>query len=543
MKVKINQKEVIAKEGETILELAKRENIEIPFLCNHPDVKVTGSCRICVVNVVGQGIKTACSTKLTEGMELETVSPEIEKIRKINLELLFSQHKEECHDCVWYPDCKLLSLAKKYNVEINRFTDRKSDYPELRFGGIIDFDSSKCIDCRNCVEVCDRQRVQFLELEEKEDLYEVEPSKERSCVYCGQCILHCPAGAFESVGEFENILEWKNKDKQIIFQIAPSVRVGIGEEFGFSPGTVSTKKMITGLKMLGADKVFDTTLGADFTTIEESKELLEKLKQNDLPLFTSCCPAWVRFVEVYYPEFKKNLTTVRSPQIILGSVIKDLYKDSIVVSVMPCVSKKYEITREEIVDKNGKSPVDYVLTTREVGRLFRKFDQIPETEDFDLLGDSSGDGLAYGVSGGVLVAALKQVYYMKTGKKFDKKIDNSNEFSVQIEDKEIKVKRVSGLDEAKKVLDTLKESPNYYDYIEFMACPGGCVGGGGQPVPSSKKIIQKRREGLLDVASKRKLESAFENDAIAKICQRLKEKDLFHTSYSQKENPEKIDTI
>ncbi len=548
MKIKINGKAIKTKKESTILDVANENGFEIPSLCSHEDVCVRGSCRVCMVYIKNRGYEPACATKVEEGMEIITHNPEIERVRRINLELLFSQHKEECDDCVWNPGCKLLSLARKYFVEINRFEDRKDAYPELSFGEIIDFDTSKCIECRNCIEICP---VSFLGMEGRGHKFEVVPAKEKFCVYCGQCINHCPAGSFESVGEFEEVsapLETP-EGKTVVFQVAPAARVSISEEFGLDPGTTSTGKLITGLKKVGADKVYDVSFGADFTTRKEAEEFLEK-SDEELPMFTSCCPSWVRFVETFYPEFIDNLTTVRSPHIILGSIVKEMAdnpEDMIVVSVMPCTSKKYEIQREELKVK-GRNPVDYVLTVREVGRLFRD-ENIPfkdlENSEFDNpLGLSSEDGVNYGASGGVMEAALKEAYKLKTGKKLkEENIKNNTDFSFQLEERFIRTKKISGLSQAYDLLEKIKNNPNLYDYVEFMSCTGGCIGGGGQPVPTNPEIRRARREGLFEAGSKKRRESTFENQEFKKIYRKFSErKDLFFTSYEEKRGPENIDT-
>ena len=547
MKIKLNGEIVEAKKGETILDVAKREGVEIPYLCSHSDLCMKGSCRVCMVRVEGMGLLPACATKVKKRMEVETHSDQLEKIRRVNLELLFSQHKEECDDCVWNPGCKLLSLARKYFVKINRFTDRKDDYPELNFGDVIDFDSSKCIDCRNCIEVCP---VSFLEMEGRGHKFEVDPDPGGFCVYCGQCINHCPAGSFESVGEFEDVDKPLSEERrEIVFQIAPAARVSISEEFGLKPGTVSTGKLISGLKKVGADKVYDVSIGADLTTKKEAEEFLEKEK-SDLPLFTSCCPSWVRFIECFHPEMVDNLTTVRSPHIILGSVIKELAKEGdepVVVSVMPCTSKKYEIKRDEL-KVDGLRPVDYVLTVREVGRLFRDrgidFRNLPDIGFDDPLGEASGDAVGYGASGGVMEAALKEAYKKKTGKRLEREdIKDREEFSFQLEGKEIKTKKVNGLKDAHTLLEEIKKNPDRYDYVEFMTCKGGCIGGGGQPVPTNKKIRKARREGLKRAGKRKADQSSFDNKSIDKFYEKIKDKDeLFYTEYKTDRSTENVDT-
>ena len=528
MEIRINGKAIEAKEGETILDVTKRIGIYVPTLCHHSDVKIGASCRICVVEVDGK-MMTSCSTEVKEGMNIVISNEEIEKARKINLELLFSQHQEECFDCIWNMNCKMLDLAKEYGVEINRFKDRKTDYPVYNFGPSLEFDSTKCIDCRNCVDICSKQGVNYLELKKKGHSVEVCPSErdDRACVYCGQCIIHCPAGAFEAVGEFEGIEKpFEKKEKTVVFQIAPSVRSTIGEEFGLPYGTVSTGKLVASLRKIGADMVFDVSTGSDFTTIEESKELLEKIEEGSLPMLTSCCPAWVRFVEFYYPEFIPNLTTVKSPHIILGSIIKKYVaqekeidpKDIVLVSVMPCVAKKYEIQRKEI-KVDGISPVDYVMTTREVGRVLKKkcidFKNIEEENIDCLLGDPSGSGVTYGASGGVMQSA----FYNISGEKpvFKEVWKGLRVADVSYKGKDLRLAIVHGLGNAKKVLEELKEDPKKYDYIEVMACYGGCIGGGGQSVPTDEYIRQKRKEGLCKASGEKEVKKASDNPQVKKI--------------------------
>lgn len=523
MEIIIDGKKVSFESGETILEIARRSGIDIPSLCHHSDLEAQASCRICLVGIKGKkGLYTSCSTKAEDKMEVITNSPSIEKARKTNLELIFSQHCEECYDCVWNYKCDLLELAKKFKANKAKYSDRKKNYPVYRFGPksgpALIFDSSKCIDCGNCVLMCKNQAVNFLEIREKQGLFEVFPSnqKNRDCVYCGQCIIHCPAGAFEAVGEFENIKSepYRQKGKMLVFQFAPSIRTSIGEEFGLPYGSVLTGQLAGALKKIGVDKVFDVSVGADFTTIEEAKELLERIKENKkMPLFTSCCPAWVKFVEFYHPELIPNLTTVRSPQMISAKLIKTYWakkqginpKDIILVSVMPCISKKYEIKRKE-----NKGLIDYVLTTRELARVFMKhkidLKNIKEEELDCCFSHPSGAGVIYGASGGVMESALRTAAYKLTGKKMDKiefkdvrGLDGIKKAEVEIAGKKIKIAVANGLGNAKKIIEELKQNPKAYDYAEVMACPGGCIGGGGQPMPTSQKIRKERAESLYKI--------------------------------------------
>ncbi len=544
MKIIINKKKVTALPTETILAVAKKNGIEIPALCFHSDLKIKASCRLCLVEIKGRpGLHTACSTKVEPGMEVITESIKINKARRINLELIFAQHQEECNDCVMNFNCQLLELARKHKININRFDDRKKGLPVYEFGPSLLFDSSKCIDCGNCIDVCQQQGIGYLEKKEKDNLYRVVPVKNKECIYCGQCLVHCPAGAFEAVGEFEDIAKpLEDKNKVVVFQIAPSIRSSIGEEFGLPYGAVVTEKIVAGIKQLGVDKVFDTCVGADVTTIEESLELIERLQsKKSLPMFTSCCPAWVRFIECYHPELIPNLTTVRSPQIILGGLIKTYWAQQAkidparitVVSVMPCVAKKYEITREEL-KINGMNPVDYVLTTRELAKLFKRknidLKNIKPQRIDDPLGIPTGAGVIYGASGGVMESALRTTYQKMTGKKllkvkFKTVRERTKAAEVKIGDQLIKVATVSGLGNAKKILEN-----NPYDYVEVMACPGGCIGGGGQPMLADEEIRQKRAASLFRIDSRQEMRFAEENPIVKELYQKfLKDKKIVHS--------------
>lgn len=563
--IKIDGIDFEIRENDTILDIALRNGIEIPQLCFHPDLEVKANCRICVVEIKGRNdLVTACSTKVVEGMEILTKSEKIDRARKINLELIFAQHKEECDDCVWQYDCQLLKLAKKYEVKINRFKDRKSDFPRYIFGKTIDFDSSKCIDCRNCVEMCHKQGVDFLELEENENLTKVVPSNnpKRDCVYCGQCITHCPVGAFEGVGEFEGIEKpLADKEKIVVAQFAPSIRTSLGEEFDLMAGEVVTGKITAVLRKLGFNYVFDTSVGADFTTTEESKEIIERIGKNEnLPIMTSCCPAWVKFVEFYFPEFIPNLTTAKSPQIMLGGLIKTYWakemnidpKNIVVVSIMPCVSKKYEVEREEV--KCGElKPVDFVLTTRELARLIMKnkidFKNLPDEDLDSAFGEPSGAGVIYGASGGVMESAFRTTYEKLTGETLEKVdfemvrgMQGIKKAEVKIGSENKKIVVINGLGNAKKFLEEMKNEK--YTCIEVMACPGGCIGGGGQPLPSFPYHRKKRAEGLYNIDRKSSNRKGHENPIVKKIYAEFLDKDeeakhlVLHTSYKKKEKEE-----
>ncbi len=562
IKIKIDNKEITTDYGKTILEIAKENNVPIPTLCYHSDLTAHASCRLCLVNIKGiNNPQTSCSTMAQDGMEIETQNPEIEKLRKTNLELLFAQHKEECPDCVLQYNCQFLKLAKDLNADISRFSDRKKDFPAIEFGPSVVFDSSKCIDCRNCVEACANQGVNYLEIEKKNNFNQVTPSPTKSCIYCGQCITHCPVGAFETKSEFEQIEEpLNNKNKILVFQFAPSIRSSIGEEFGLPYGAVVTDQLVGAIKELGADYVFDVSVGADFTTFEEAKEMVEKFESGKPSLLmSSCCPAWVRFVEKYYPEFIPNIATSRPPHIILGGLIKTYWaskekispKKIFVVSIMPCVAKKYEIIRKEMEFKyNGTSysPVDYVLTTRELAYLLKKrgidlATATPQKAD-NPFGDPSGSGVIYGASGGVMESAIRTAMKILGNHGNPVAVDfpkvrgqeGIKVSQVELNGKILNVAAVNGTGNTKLVLDQLKKNPNLYQCVEVMACPGGCIGGGGQPLPQDKQIRQKRAQALYDIDEQKKVRTAFDNPNLQKIYKDfLKDekiiKQICHTKY------------
>ncbi len=564
VEITIDNKKIKTVVGKTVLEVAIENNIDIPNFCFHPDLKIKGGCRLCMVEI-NKELVASCTVFVEDKMSIKTNSSQIRRAIKTNLELIFAQHCEKCHDCVWGLHCKLLDLAMKYKVNINKFFDRKIKYPTYSFNNCLEFDSSKCIDCLNCVEVCQNQGISFLENRNKGHLHEVFPTENKKidCVYCGQCIIHCPAGAFESIGEFEKIEKpFLEKEKIKIVQIAPAVRASIGEEFNYPYSSLTMGKIVSCLKKIGADYVFDVPAGADFTTIEESKEFIERLnKKTKLPMITSCCPSWVKFVEFYHPELIPNLTSVRSPHIIMGGLIKNYWakKNKVdpekisVISIMPCISKKYEISRKELKIEN-LFPVDYVLTTRELSRLIkkRKID-LKKIEPLKLdnpFGNPSGSGVFYGSSGGVMESALKMANKTMTNKKnlkvnFKEMKGNPGikEGKIKIKNKNLKVLIINGLGNFKKVSKNMKK----YDYIEVMACPGGCIGGGGQTIPSNNKIKKERAKILYSIKSKSKIRLADDNPSVQKTYKEFLNnektiKKICHTKY-KKINKKKYEKI
>lgn len=578
MRIKINNKEISAAPGQTILAVAHAAGIKIPSLCYHPDLSVKANCRVCAVEIKGrERLATACSTVVQEGMEIYTDSQRVKKTRNLNLELLFAEHAEKCADCTLRYNCELLKLARKYKININRFLDRKSRRKTYRFTNAVEIDGTQCIDCKNCVETCAKQGIHYLKMEGTGINQEIVPVRDNktACIYCGQCALHCPVAAAQEqdrVKDVEKVLQDKarNKNRVIVAQFAPSVRVALGEEFGLPYGANCEGQIYTALKKLGFGHVFDVNFGADITTIVEAEELIEKLsnKKAVFPMMTSCCPAWVAYVEFYHPELISNLTTVRSPHIHLAGAIKTYWakkkgvnpKKIIVVSIMPCTAKKYEAARPEL-RLNGQTLVDYVLTTRELAYLIKKnnldLKKLPPNAGEKLFNDGSGAAAIYGASGGVMESALRTAVALtgeagknssgnKSGSKFKDKLCNNRlefkevrgmagfkEATVNLAGRKLKVGVVNGIGNFHRVLLKLKK----YHYLEVMACPGGCLGGGGQPIPTADTIRRQRMAGLYNIDSGRAVRRAHENKAMMEYYNWVKVNNLaakiLHTKFEK----------
>ncbi len=578
MKIIIDGKTIEARDGQTVLEAARENGIEIPALCYHPDLCVKANCRMCLVEIEGLAApQTACSTKIKEGMKLATQSENLTALRKTNLELLLGQHRRNCPQCVWQGKCALLKYAAQLKADLTAHQLRKPEPEIIKFGPII-LDRSKCINCRNCVDMCARQTGSkraddaecksdgFLELEGRGYESRISPSadEKKECIYCGQCIVHCPVGALDVESAVEPI-DALLKDKQgktLVVQFAPSIRASIGEMFGIPHGQVVTGQLVASLKKLGFDKVFDTNMSADITTVEEAKELVQRVKENKpLPMFTSCCPAWIRYVEFYRPDLIPHITTVKSPQNMLGSLIKTRWAENnninpeniVVVSVMPCTAKKYDAFKPE--EKiNGLAPADFVLTTRELGRLLRKnninLKDMPEEMADDPFGVYTGAGTIFGATGGVTEAAARTVHWLITGKNMEKVdmegvrgITGLKKAEIEIGGVKLKIAIANGMENAKMILDDLAKDPHAYDYVEVMACPGGCIGGGGQPLPVDDEIRRKRAQGLYSDDAAKQIRFAHESPAVKAVYDDLhndehKIHEILHTHYAQKPKSE-----
>jgi len=560
--LRINDKKVKFKAGQTILEAARDNHIFVPSLCEHPDLQVQANCRICAIELKGRDeLVTACSTVIEDGMDILTDSPRVKKARLLNLELIFAEHAEKCVNCTLRYNCELLRLANKYKVKINRFPDRKSKRKTYKFANAVEIDGTQCIDCKNCLSACsDIQKIHYLKMEGSGIDQEIVPVKDKevACIYCGQCALHCPVAAAQEQAAWQKVeAVLKDKSKTVVAQFAPSIRISLGEEFGMPYGTNCEGKIYSALKKIGFNKIFDVNFGADITTITEAEELLERLKDKKgvFPMMTSCCPAWVAYAEFYHPELLPNLTTARSPQIHLAGAIKTYWaqknkvnsKNIVVVSIVPCTAKKYEAARPELA-LNGRPLVDLVLTTRELAFLIKKnnidFKKLPDGQGEKLFNNGSGAAAIYGASGGVMESALRSANALVCANSKNKLCDSHLEFkevrglsgfkeaTVNLDGKKIKVGVVNGIGNIQKVLPRL----NKYHYIEVMACPGGCLGGGGQPIPTNKLIRQKRLEGLYAIDKKRPLRRAHENKAMMEFYNFAKKnklsKQVLHTKFA-----------
>lgn len=510
--VKINGLDYQVPAGSTILEAAHSVGIEIPTLCYLKEINAIGACRICVVEVKGaRSLVASCVFPVNEGMEIRTNSPKVIEARKTTLELILSTHKKECLSCVRSQNCELQKLCKDYGIEdADAYKGAVVNYDIDRSATHMYRDNEKCILCRRCVAACEKlQGIAVIGANARGFDTHIGSAFEYglgdvACVSCGQCINMCPTGALSERDDTAKVIDAINDpSKHVIVQTAPAVRVGLGEEFGYEMGTIVTGKMVAALKMLGFDRVFDTNFSADLTIMEEATEFLDRFnKKENLPLITSCSPGWIKFCEHYYPEFIKNLSSCKSPQGMFGSVAKTYYAEKegidpeniFVVSVMPCTAKKFEAERLDHTAVKGLPDIDVSITVRELARMIKKaginFKAIPDAEFDSPFGLASGAGTIFGTTGGVMEAALRTAYEVVTGKELPsynafkdvRGVDGVKEAEYDLNGAKIRVAVASGLANAKKVLDSVKSGEKSYDFIEIMACPGGCVNGGGQPI-------------------------------------------------------------
>ena len=522
-----------------ILSVIRDSGIDLPTFCYHSELSIYGACRMCSVETAKGEVIAACSEKPRDGMEIYTNSPRIRKYRKMILELLLANHDKDCTACERTGKCQLQTLAKRYGLSNNRFTQSAQEYEIDSSSPSIIRNPNKCIKCGDCVMVCEEiQGVGALGFVDRGSEVIIKPAfnkklAETNCVNCGQCRIVCPTGAIIINNETEKA--WNalyDKSKRVIVQIAPAVRVALGEEFGKKPGEVSTGKIVAVLKKLGAEEVYDTTLSADLTVIEESNEFLERYsKGENLPLFTSCCPGWVKFAENKYPEMVKNISSCKSPQQMFGTVLRETFRekdledgrDTFIISVMPCTAKKAEAARPEFIH-DGEKEIDLVITTQELALMIEEiginFDEIEE-EAMDMpFGIGSGAGVIFGTTGGVTEAVLRKILKNKYGKEDCEIIFNSvrgldsvKEASVNIDGNEIRIAVVHGLKNADMLIKQIKNGEKQYDLIEVMACTGGCVAGGGQPTPKyiTRETRMLRAKGLYNIDKTNQIKNSDDN--------------------------------
>ena len=569
--LKINGMPVSVPQGYTILQAAREAGIDIPTLCYLKDINEIGACRICMVEVKGaKSLVTACVYPVNEGMEVFTNTPKVLNARKTNLELVLSTHDKKCLSCVRSGDCELQRLCKEYGVEDeSRFAGENQHYDIDDSAAHMYRDNNKCILCRRCVAACKmNQGVAVIGPNERGQATHIgcafeTPLGETNCVSCGQCIVVCPTGALSEKDQTDEVLAAiADPNKFVVVQTAPSVRVTLGEAFDMPIGTNVEGKMVAALRRLGFDKVFDTDFGADLTIMEEANEFVERVKNGGkLPIITSCSPGWVKFCEHFYPEFLDNLSSCKSPQQMFGAITKTYYaqkmgidpKDIFCVSIMPCTAKKFEVGRED-QSAAGVPDVDVALTTRELARMIKRaglmFQNLPD-EEFDApLGESTAAAVIFGATGGVMEAALRTAVETLTGETLPKVdftevrgTDGIKEATYNVGGMEVKAAVCSGLANARTLLDRIKNGEANYHIVEVMACPGGCVNGGGQPTqPASVRnfvdLKALRAKALYQMDADMPLRKSHENPAIKEVYENFLEKpgshkahEILHTSY------------
>ena len=579
MNISINGTVFEVAPGTTILEAAHNAGIIIPTLCYHKDLCVAGNCRVCVVEVVGQKrLSAACATPCHENMEILTNTLKVRNARKHIIELLLSEHNADCTKCYKNGKCELQKLASDYKIMSQDFLDlaHTRRYSIDMFSPSIIKDDSRCIRCQRCVRTCaELQGVNALTVSHKGDKMRITTFFEKSmndvvCTNCGQCVNHCPTGALIEKNYIEEVWEAiSDPNRHVVVQTAPDVRVGLGEELGFEPGQRVTGKMVAALKMIGFDSVLDTDFTADLTIVEEGTELLMRLKKAlvdhdetvNLPMATSCSPGWIKFIEHLYPEYLGNLSTCKSPQQMFGALVKTYYAKArnidpekiVSVSVMPCTAKKYEAYRPEM-HSSGYRDVDYVLTTRELAIMIKQagidFMKLEEMHHDRLMGESTGAAVIFGATGGVMEAALRTAYEIVTGREVPfenlnitpvRGMEGVRETSIKIEKPlkawsfldgvTLKCAVAHGLVNAKKVMDAVKRNETDYHFIEVMACPGGCLGGGGQPIPTNPEVRQKRAEAIYAEDAGMPIRKSHENPEVKKIYKDFLGEPLGHRSH------------
>jgi iron-only hydrogenase group A len=589
--LRINDQKVSVQEGTTVLAAAKKLKINIPTLCNHDDLCVAGNCRVCLVEQKGaRTLVASCATPAAEGMEIHTNTLKVRNARKHIVELLLSEHRSDCTKCYKNQNCELQSLANHFAFGDHVFLDLVEDkkYNIDRSSPSFIKDDSKCIRCQRCVRTCSElQYISAISVankgaHQKISSFHDRPMSQVVCTNCGQCVNRCPTGALVEKTYIDQV--WDaiyDPEKHVVVQTAPAVRVALGEDLGYDPGERVTGKMVNALRQLGFNSVLDTDFSADLTIMEEGTELLVRLKKAlvdgdksiSLPMFTSCSPGWIKFIEHKYPEFLPNLSTCKSPQQMFGALAKTFYAKKrnidpskiVSVSVMPCTAKKFEADRPEM-RSSGFKDVDFVLTTRELAVMIKQagidFRNVEEAGYDTIMGDSTGAAVIFGATGGVMEAALRTAYEIITGREVPfgnlnitpvRGMDGVKEATIKIEGcvdawkflegVELKVAIAHGLVNANKIMKMTREGKAPYHFVEIMACPGGCIGGGGQPIPTNMEIRKKRMKAIYSEDEHKVLRKSHENPDVIAIYKEFldqpnshKSHELLHTYYVERDN-------
>ncbi len=558
VKITINGQEITADKGSTVLQAARAAGINIPTLCYMANATVTGACRICVVEVEGaRNLVPSCAFPIAEGMKIQTHSPRVVDARKTIIELLLANHPQDCLKCDRNGNCQLQSLAEEYGIREIRFKGKiRHNLPDLSSSSI-ERDPDKCILCGKCVKVCEEiQCVNAIDFTKRGFETIVTPAFDKSlqesvCINCGQCIMVCPTGALREKSSIKKVEEAIHDPKKfVVVQTAPAIRVTIGEAMGMEAGAISTGKMVTGLRKLGFDKVFDTNLAADLTIMEEGSELVHRIKTGGvLPMMTSCSPGWIKFVEHFYPQLIPNLSTCKSPHEMLGAVVKSYYAKKMnlnpeniyVVSIMPCTAKKFEAQRPELCS-NDMCDVDAVLTTRELVKMLKTsgidFAHLEGTDFDSPLGISTGAADIFASSGGVMEAALRSAYYLITGEELKdinftavRGIEGLKEATVPIGDLNVKIAVANSLGMAKKLMDKIVKGEADYHFIEVMTCPGGCIAGGGQPLNTDMARVMARLKSIYAIDANKKLRQSHHNPDVQTLYKEFFNKPLSDISH------------
>ncbi len=572
-RVVIDNKEVLVDEGTTILEAAKLANIKIPTLCHHPAQSIKANCRICLVETGRDKLVTACSTPVWDEMKVKTNSKLVRETQKGVLELILANHDQDCLRCVRNGNCELQNLCEMFNISRTSIEDvtlgdvAVDSKPMDCSNPSIVRDYSKCIKCNRCVETCQSvQDAAILAPTHRSIDYVIQPAFGKTldqtlCTYCGQCITVCPVGAIYERDYIDQVWDAiDDENTHVVVQVAPAVRVAIGEAFGFEPGYNGAGKIAASLRRMGFDRVFDTNFTADLTIIEEGHELLDRMQNGGkLPMITSCSPGWINYMEGFFPDLIDNISTCKSPQQMFGTLSKTYYSEKsgihpskiFTVSVMPCTAKKYEAQRSEM-NTYGAVDVDAVLTTRELARMIKMsgvdFNAIMEEQFDDPFGIATGAAVIFGATGGVMEAALRTVYEVVTGEELEaldfyevRGLDGIKETEIIMNGSSVKVAVASGLSNAKKLMKAVREGRSDYAFIEIMACPGGCLAGGGQPISSDPEVKEKRMRGIYGIDRHKVLRKSHENPAVEKLYSEFlgspnshKAHALLHTQYRAK---------